>query len=69
MTIGEVMTAVAVLSRTVPLAQFAPGLVALTALPRGQEVLVGADGDRLPPDLLRNNTPVCRIGVPVWKDS
>ena len=47
MTIGEVMTAVAVLSRTVPLAQFAAGPVALTALPRGQEVLVGACGDKL----------------------
>ena len=69
MTIGEVMTAVAVLSRTVPLAQFAAGLVALTALPRRQEVLVGADGDGLPPDLFLDDTPVCRIGVPVWKDS
>ena len=69
MTIGEVMTAVTVFSGTVPLAQFAPGLVTLAALPRRQEVLVGTDGDRLPPDLLRNNTPVCRIGVPGWKDS
>ena len=68
MTIGEVVPTVAVLSGAVPLAQFAARLVALTALPRGQEVLVSADGDRLPPDLLRNNTPVCRIGVPVWKD-
>ena len=58
MTVGEVMTAVAVLSSAVPLAQFAPALVALTALPRGQEVLVGADGDGPPPDLLRNDPQI-----------
>ena len=64
MTVGDVMTAIAVLSGTVPLAQFAAGLVTLTALPRGQEVLVGTDRDGLPPNLLRNDPPVGGVGIP-----
>ena len=58
------MSAMAVLSGNAPLAQFAPALVALTALPRGQVVLVSADGDGLPPDLLLDYSPVCGISIP-----
>ena len=64
MTIGEVMSTITVLSGAVPLAQFAARLVALTALPRGQEVLVGTDRDGLPPNLLRNDPPVGGVGIP-----